>query len=405
MAANPAKGKDGSKAARKGGVGASDALLRAPPLPKTVSHTDLMATVDEFLAVAMTYSGQAARMRQAFVHAALSADRQPCGDLRDAALAASGASRRSVEAAVQVARKNVLALDPSLKRLVCTECSALLLPGIAATYRTRPSGPHKRLVQVRCHSCNHVRRWPAPPLVPEADSESLEPIVAGAPASNRPTRPTLLQSVRASIRPQASTSPDAVQPHSVHAPIAKRRISQRQRRRNGKQVRLVARALEGKQQPTSRLAGLHIQPGIADRAQRLAHRHAPPAAVAQVDALPPPSRIESTSQQVSQSASDLLAVYSDVALAFPTRQERLTIRNIERASRHHASKPINPSRPTKSIPLPPFHERMQGSDWAGHLARSTLVAAATAQGQTAPLPPEHEEAAARALRGGGHVVL
>lgn len=79
------------------------------------------------------------------------------------------------------------------------------------------------------------------------------------------------------------------------------------------------------------------------------------------------------------------------------------MRKIERACRPKSKKDIEPERPTKHLALPPFFERVQGSDWAEHVPREVLEQVAEAQGHSDPLPPEHEEAAARSLRGGGHI--
>ena len=56
-----------------------------------------------------------------------------------------------------IARKNVLRLDPSMKRSICKKCCMLLIPGITASVRIRKRG--KSWAAVTCLECQVVKRF------------------------------------------------------------------------------------------------------------------------------------------------------------------------------------------------------------------------------------------------------
>ncbi|RKP06558.1 RNAse P Rpr2/Rpp21/SNM1 subunit domain-containing protein [Thamnocephalis sphaerospora] len=60
-----------------------------------------------------------------------------------------------------VARRNVLRLDPSMKRTLCRRCDALLLPGVSATVRFEDGA--NPAVTTRCQLCHAKRRLPTHP--------------------------------------------------------------------------------------------------------------------------------------------------------------------------------------------------------------------------------------------------
>ncbi|XP_074656564.1 ribonuclease P protein subunit p21-like [Tubulanus polymorphus] len=54
-----------------------------------------------------------------------------------------------------VARKQVLKLDPTIKRKICRRCDVLLLPGVTCCQRTRMKSR-----VVTCTECGDSRRYP-----------------------------------------------------------------------------------------------------------------------------------------------------------------------------------------------------------------------------------------------------
>ncbi|KAK2179318.1 hypothetical protein NP493_498g00010 [Ridgeia piscesae] len=56
-----------------------------------------------------------------------------------------------------IAMKNVLRLDPTIKRTLCKKCSMLLIPGVTATVRHR--GHKQRHTVVTCLECNVSKRF------------------------------------------------------------------------------------------------------------------------------------------------------------------------------------------------------------------------------------------------------
>ncbi|KAL9932451.1 hypothetical protein V8E36_008568 [Tilletia maclaganii] len=47
-----------------------------------------------------------------------------------------------------LAHKSVTALDPSMKHAFCSGCGTTLIPGLTASIRIRPSGPHRRMLKI-----------------------------------------------------------------------------------------------------------------------------------------------------------------------------------------------------------------------------------------------------------------
>lgn len=56
-----------------------------------------------------------------------------------------------------IARKLVIRLDPSIKRVICKSCDSLLIPGVSCTHRLR--GRREKHVTVTCLSCGMTKRF------------------------------------------------------------------------------------------------------------------------------------------------------------------------------------------------------------------------------------------------------
>ncbi|KAK4701355.1 ribonuclease P protein subunit RPR2, partial [Phenoliferia sp. Uapishka_3] len=80
-------------------------------------------------------------------------------------------SRVLVQTMREVAKKATVRMDPTVKRTLCKGCGAVLVPGITATVRIKPSGPHAHLIMTTCLGCQRQLRLPAPPHLSEADVE------------------------------------------------------------------------------------------------------------------------------------------------------------------------------------------------------------------------------------------
>jgi ribonuclease P protein subunit RPR2 len=64
-----------------------------------------------------------------------------------------------------IAKKNVLRLDPAVKRTICKRCEALLIPGVSCRERieNQSKGGKKRwadVLVVECNTCGTVKRFP-----------------------------------------------------------------------------------------------------------------------------------------------------------------------------------------------------------------------------------------------------
>ncbi|XP_030366704.1 ribonuclease P protein subunit p21 isoform X2 [Strigops habroptila] len=75
------------------------------------------------------------------------------------------------------ARRLVLRLSPSVKRVVCRRCCSLLLPGAGGCLRLRGRGQPRTVL--RCRSCGRHRRYLCrePPILetPPLETPTLEP--------------------------------------------------------------------------------------------------------------------------------------------------------------------------------------------------------------------------------------
>ena len=64
-----------------------------------------------------------------------------------------------------VAKKNVLRLDPAVKRTICKRCDSLLVPGVSCVHRieNKSSGgrkPWADVLVIECNACGTVKRFP-----------------------------------------------------------------------------------------------------------------------------------------------------------------------------------------------------------------------------------------------------
>lgn len=62
-----------------------------------------------------------------------------------------------------MARKNVLRMDPTVKRTMCRNCNALLVPGLTSKIKILPSASHVHVIRTHCLACNVARTIPCPP--------------------------------------------------------------------------------------------------------------------------------------------------------------------------------------------------------------------------------------------------
>ncbi|KAF8705874.1 molybdopterin synthase, partial [Rhizoctonia solani] len=89
-----------------------------------------------------------------------------------ATLARSGAhpetgrlARKHVKTIKGIASGAVVKIDPSVKRMLCKGCNAVLVPGSSASVRVKTSRPHGRVISYTCFSCREVRVIPAAPTI------------------------------------------------------------------------------------------------------------------------------------------------------------------------------------------------------------------------------------------------
>ncbi|KAF7782981.1 hypothetical protein Agabi119p4_2357 [Agaricus bisporus var. burnettii] len=61
-----------------------------------------------------------------------------------------------------VGQRTTTKMDPSVKRTICKSCSSVLIPGISARIRNRPSRQHEHLMIYTCLKCDTPRKIPAP---------------------------------------------------------------------------------------------------------------------------------------------------------------------------------------------------------------------------------------------------
>ncbi|XP_031567119.1 ribonuclease P protein subunit p21-like [Actinia tenebrosa] len=69
----------------------------------------------------------------------------------------TGLVRFYMNSLTSVAQKNVLRLDPSIKRTVCKKCHSLLVPGVTCKVRTKAK--RECHVVVTCLCCKKVKRF------------------------------------------------------------------------------------------------------------------------------------------------------------------------------------------------------------------------------------------------------
>jgi len=71
-------------------------------------------------------------------------------------------SRFYVQTLVSIAQKNVIRLDPSIKRTLCKRCHSLQLPGVTSTVRIQQKRRRSQRI-VTCLQCKSMKRFPINP--------------------------------------------------------------------------------------------------------------------------------------------------------------------------------------------------------------------------------------------------
>ncbi|ORX35251.1 hypothetical protein BD324DRAFT_652390 [Kockovaella imperatae] len=64
----------------------------------------------------------------------------------------------------KISEHNTLKLDVTAKRAVCSECNAVLVPGLTSRIRNRPNRNHINVVNQTCLQCENVTKRPCPPV-------------------------------------------------------------------------------------------------------------------------------------------------------------------------------------------------------------------------------------------------
>lgn len=72
-------------------------------------------------------------------------------------------ARKHVKTLKKISNGAVVKIDPSVKRMLCKGCNAVLVPGSSASVRVKTSRPHGRVISYTCFSCRTVRVIPAAP--------------------------------------------------------------------------------------------------------------------------------------------------------------------------------------------------------------------------------------------------
>ncbi|KAF8527783.1 RNAse P Rpr2/Rpp21/SNM1 subunit domain-containing protein [Gautieria morchelliformis] len=100
-----------------------------------------------------------------------------------------------------ISSKNVIRIDPNVKRTLCKGCDTVLLPGTTASVRVRGSADKSREVVYTCLACHTPRIIPASPAAP---SPVLVPSSV-SPMTVAPTalHPTTLEALEVSTSSQA----------------------------------------------------------------------------------------------------------------------------------------------------------------------------------------------------------
>jgi len=71
-------------------------------------------------------------------------------------------ARFYVQTLVSIAQKNVIRLDPSIKRTLCKRCHSLLLPGVTSTVRIQQKRRRSQRI-VTCLQCRSIKRFAVNP--------------------------------------------------------------------------------------------------------------------------------------------------------------------------------------------------------------------------------------------------
>ncbi|KAJ1304299.1 hypothetical protein OPQ81_005459 [Rhizoctonia solani] len=74
-------------------------------------------------------------------------------------------ARKHVKTIKGIASGAVVKIDPSVKRMLCKGCNAVLVPGSSASVRVKTSRPHGKVISYTCFSCRTVRVIPAAPTL------------------------------------------------------------------------------------------------------------------------------------------------------------------------------------------------------------------------------------------------
>ncbi|EXJ62566.1 hypothetical protein A1O7_03004, partial [Cladophialophora yegresii CBS 114405] len=79
-----------------------------------------------------------------------------------------------------VSRKSQIRLSPNVKHSICKRCDALLIPGRTCSESiTNPSKNGKKvwadILEIKCHRCNTIKRFPVGTKRDWADQAKLEP--------------------------------------------------------------------------------------------------------------------------------------------------------------------------------------------------------------------------------------
>ncbi|KAI0049843.1 Rpr2-domain-containing protein [Auriscalpium vulgare] len=93
---------------------------------------------------------------------------------RKRVLSSADVAQSYVRLLKQVGQKTTVKMDPTVKRTLCQGCDTVLIPGVSATTRVKPSSMHGNTIHTTCLRCKHTRRIPAPPEPDGADPLATE---------------------------------------------------------------------------------------------------------------------------------------------------------------------------------------------------------------------------------------
>ncbi|KAH8929294.1 Rpr2-domain-containing protein [Atractiella rhizophila] len=92
---------------------------------------------------------------------------------------ASATPNRLTKEMKEIAKRGTVRMDPNVKRSICKNCFAILIPGNTSTSQ-RSSKHHGHEIFITCQQCGFGRRLPAPPLLPlpeeRMDRDSLKTV-------------------------------------------------------------------------------------------------------------------------------------------------------------------------------------------------------------------------------------